>query len=76
MFRKRYRTTQLTVETKKMAIRTTVVMLTVSVRLVDKKVNNHVGRVIVVKVMAQIRMLGSIVKIAKIKPKISPRVDL
>jgi hypothetical protein len=43
-------------------------MLTVKVRLVDKKVNSHVGKVMVRKAMNQKRRLGKVVKVAKIKP--------
>jgi hypothetical protein len=43
-------------------------MLTVKVRLVDKNVNSHVGKVMVRKAMNQKRRLGKVVKTAKIKP--------
>ena len=53
MFKNRYLTTQLMVETKKIKIRRRVVMFTVRVRLVDSRVNIHVGKVMVAKVMIQ-----------------------
>lgn len=40
----------------------------VKVRLVDKKVNSHVGRVIVTNVMAQYKMLGKMVNKPKVRP--------
>ena len=58
-----------------MRISTTVVILTVKVRLVDKNVNNHVGKVMVRKAMDQRRRLGRVVKMAKIKPAAEPIDD-
>ena len=55
-----------------MRISTTVVMLTVKVKLVDKNVNSHVGKVMVRKAMNQKRRLGKAVKMARIKPAAEP----
>lgn len=49
--------------------------MTVKVRLVDKNVNNHVGKVMVMKAINHRRRLGSMVKIAKIKPAVEPTED-
>lgn len=61
------------VETKKTSIRSKVVMFTVRVRLVESKVNIHVGNVMVVKVKVRISIVGRIAATAMRKPS---RVDL
>lgn len=43
-------------------------MFMVNVRLVDKNENSHVGRVKVMKVMIQIKMLGTMVKMPSSNP--------
>lgn len=50
-------------------------MLTVKVRLVDKNVNSHVGRVMVMKAMNHRSRLGNMVKIAKNKLAVEPIED-
>jgi len=53
MLRNRYRTNQLTVEAKTTSSRINVVIFIVKVRLVDKKLKSHAGRVKVTKLMIQ-----------------------
>ena len=60
MFIHRYRISQLPVDTTNTKISSRVVILTVRVKLVERKVNAHVGMVIVMKPMAERRILGSI----------------
>jgi len=60
MFIHRYLISQLPVDTTNTKISSKVVILTVRVKLVERKVNAHVGMVIVIKPMAERRMLGSI----------------
>jgi hypothetical protein len=50
-------------------------MLTVRVKLVDKNVNSHVGKVMVKKAMNQRRRLGNMVKMARIMPAATPTLD-
>lgn len=52
------------VDTRNTRINRRVVMLTVSVRLLDKIVKSHVGKVMVTKVIIQNNILGSIVNMA------------
>lgn len=62
MFIHRYLISQLPVDTTNTKISSKVVILTVNVKLVDRKVKAHVGIVIVMKAIAEKRMLGSITR--------------
>lgn len=49
---------QLIVEIRARRMRSSVVKFMVKVKLIEKSVNSHVGRVMVVKVITQYRRLG------------------
>ena len=53
------------VEAKTSSKRSRVVIFMVNVRLVDRKVNSHVGSVKVTKVMSQYSRLGTTVKMPR-----------
>lgn len=59
----------------KTAINMSVVKFIVNVRLMEKSVNSHVGRVMVVKVMIQYNAPGSTPKMPRITRANNPKVD-
>ena len=73
--RKRYRTNQLTVEAKASRRTSKVVMLRVSVKLLDRKENIHVGMVMVMKLTTQYNRLGMMVKTPSSRPPSMPADD-
>ena len=75
MLRNRYRTNQLTVEAKASKRISRVVILSVSVKLLERNEKIHVGRVIVMKLTIQYSRLGTMVKTPKSRPPSMPAVD-
>jgi hypothetical protein len=75
MFKNRYRTNQLTVETMTRRRSSKVVIFIVNVKLVEKKEKSHVGTVKVRNPMSQNRKDGTIVNMPRTRPPSILNVD-